>query len=119
MTVATDKVVALALSLAALKNGLAADLATVAATPDVALDAAAGVAPEVMEQLALVISTAEASGLSGVDSEQASGVVEAVETVKAWADSVSVEATAVLVAAATTTSRPPASGTATKPPTGR
>ena len=54
------------------------------------------VAPELMVQLALVLD-AGAGGLSGVDSEAALRVVEAVEAVKAWADSVSVAATAAMV----------------------
>jgi hypothetical protein len=54
------------------------------------------VAPEVMVQLALVMG-AGAGGLSGVDSEGALRVVEAVEAVKAWADSVSLAATAAMV----------------------
>jgi hypothetical protein len=49
-------------------------------------------------QLALVMGAAGAGGLSGVGSEGALRVVEAVEVVKAWADSVSVAATAVMVA---------------------
>ena len=61
------------------------------ATPDVA-------AQDVMAQLVLVLSAAAAGGLSGVDSEHALRVVEAVESVKAWADSVSVAATAAMVA---------------------
>jgi len=55
------------------------------------------VAPEVVAQLALVME-AGAGGLSGVDSERALRVVEAVEAVKAWADSVSLAATAAVVA---------------------
>src|SRR5450631_4718384 len=54
------------------------------------------VAPELMVRLALVLD-AGAGGLSGVDSEGALRVVEAVEAVKAWADSVSVAATAAMV----------------------
>ena len=59
---------------------------------------AAELAPEVMDQLALVLGAAGAGGLSGVSSEQALRVVEAVEAVKSWADSVSVDATAAMVA---------------------
>jgi hypothetical protein len=55
-------------------------------------------APGVMVQLALLVSAARAGALSGVDSEQALRVVEAVETVKAWADSVSMAATSAMVA---------------------
>jgi len=51
-----------------------------------------------MVQLALVLRAAAAGGLCGVDSEHALRVVEAVESVKAWADSVSVAATAAMVA---------------------
>ena len=54
------------------------------------------VAPELMVRLALVLDPG-AGGLSGVDSEGALRVVEAVEAVKAWADSVSVAATAAMV----------------------
>ena len=56
-----------------------------------------GVAAEVLAQLALVLGAA-GGGLSGAGSEQALAVVEAVEGVKAWADSLSVDATAVMVA---------------------
>ena len=60
--------------------------------------AAPGVAAlDVMGQLALVVSAAAAGGLSGVDSEHALAVVEAVESVKAWADSVALDATAAMV----------------------
>ncbi|MHB8274775.1 MAG: HNH endonuclease signature motif containing protein, partial [Dermatophilaceae bacterium] len=52
----------------------------------------------VMADLALVLSAACPGGLSGVSSEQALQVVEAVEAVKAWADSVSIDATAAMVA---------------------
>ena len=58
---------------------------------------AAGVDPEVIAQLALVLRAAGAGGLSGLDSDQVLGVVEAVESVKAWADSVAIDAMAVLV----------------------
>ena len=53
---------------------------------------------DVAGRLALVVSAAAAGGLSGVDSEQALAVVEAVEVVKAWADAVALDATAVMVA---------------------
>jgi hypothetical protein len=43
-----------------------------------------------------VLGAAAPDGLSGLRSEQALAVVEAVEAVKAWADSVSVEATAAM-----------------------
>jgi hypothetical protein len=49
-----------------------------------------------MAQLAVVME-AGASGLSGFDSERALRVVQEVEVVKAWADSVSVAATAAMV----------------------
>ena len=52
----------------------------------------------VMADLTLVLSAAGPGGLSGVSSEAALRVVEAAESVKAWADSVSIEATAVMVA---------------------
>ena len=51
----------------------------------------------VMRQLAVVVE-AGGSGLSGFGSEAALRVVEAVEVVKAWADSISVAATAAMVA---------------------
>jgi hypothetical protein len=60
------------------------------AGPDVA-------APDVMAQLAVVLGAAVPGGLSGVSSEQALRVVEAVEAVTAWAASVAVEATAVML----------------------
>ena len=56
------------------------------------------VAPEVMASLALVLGAAGPGGLSGVSSEAALAVVEAAEAVKAWADSVSLDATAAMVA---------------------
>ena len=65
-------------------------LAIAQATPDL-------IASEVMVQLAVVMSAAEAGGLSGVNGEKALRVVEAVEAVKAWADSVSLAATAAMV----------------------
>jgi hypothetical protein len=52
---------------------------------------------EVTAKLGLLLGAAGAGGLSGVGSEQALRVVEAAEVVKAWADSVSVDATAVMV----------------------
>ena len=58
---------------------------------------AEGDTAEVMAQLALVLSAAASGGLSGMDSEQALRVVEAAETLKSWVDSVSVDATAVMV----------------------
>ncbi len=58
----------------------------------------AGVAPEMAGWLARVLGAAGPGGLSGVSSEQALAVVEAVEAVKSWADAVSIEATAVMVA---------------------
>lgn len=65
-------------------------LSTAGVAPDV-------VAPDVMDQLALVRGAAAPGGLCGVTSDQALQVVEAVEAVKAWADSVSIEATANMV----------------------
>jgi len=50
-----------------------------------------------MGQLVLVLGAAGVGGLSGVSSEQALRVVEAAEAVKAWADSVAIDATAVMV----------------------
>ena len=63
-------------------------------TPDVAPDV---IASDVMAQLAVVLGAASQGGLSGVTSEQALRVVEAVEAVTAWADSISIEATAAMV----------------------
>jgi hypothetical protein len=51
----------------------------------------------VMTDLALVLNAASSGGLSGVTSEQALRVVEAVEALKAWADAVSLDATAAMV----------------------
>ena len=48
-------------------------------------------------QLEVVLGAARASGLSGFSSEQALQVVEAVEAVKAWADSVTIDATAAMM----------------------
>ena len=56
------------------------------------------VAPEMAAQLARVLGAAGPGGLSGVGSEAALAVVEAVEAVKAWADALSVGATAAMVA---------------------
>jgi len=81
----------LALHLVPLKADLNADLNVDLAKPTVTT-------PAVMDQLAHVLRAARPGGLSGVDSEQALRVVEAVEAVKAWADSVSLEATATMVA---------------------
>ncbi|MHB1474039.1 MAG: HNH endonuclease signature motif containing protein, partial [Dermatophilaceae bacterium] len=74
-----------------LKAGLAPGVAVPAVL------STAGLAPEVMGQLALVLGAARAGGLSGVTSEQALQVVEAAESVKAWVDSVAIDATAVMV----------------------
>lgn len=76
--------------------GGSGDFAPCVATPAITADDVA--TPDVMAQLDLVLSAAGAGGLSGVDSEHALLVVEAVESVKAWADSVSVAATASMVA---------------------
>jgi len=62
---------------------LKADLSADLAQPTVTTTA-------VMDQLALVLRAARPGGLSSFRSEQALQVVEAVEAVKAWADSVSV-----------------------------
>src|SRR5665648_876714 len=70
-------------------------LSTAGLDPEVAVPEV--VATGVMDQLALVMSSAEAGGLSGVNSEGALRVVEAAEVVKAWADSVSLAATAAMV----------------------
>jgi hypothetical protein len=65
------------------------------AVPDVAVPDV-GMAG-VMADLALVLSAACSGGLSGVSAEQALRVVEAVEAVKAWADSVAIDAVAAMV----------------------
>jgi len=70
-------------------------LSTAGLDPDAAVPEV--VATGVMGQLALVMSSAEAGGLSGVNGEGALRVVEAAEVVKAWADSVSLAATAAMV----------------------
>ena len=67
-------------------TGLAPDLAA----PEV-------ITSEVMGQLALVLGAAGPGGLARVSSEQALAVVEAVEAVKAWADSISLDATAAMI----------------------
>lgn len=54
-------------------------------------------APEMAARLAQVLDAARPGGLSGVSSEQALSVVEAVEAVKAWVDSVSLDATTAMV----------------------
>jgi len=54
-------------------------------------------APDVAAQLAVLVGAAIPGGLSGVNSEQALRVIEAAEAVKAWADSVAVEATTAMV----------------------
>jgi len=63
---------------------------TVVAVPDVGMTG-------VMADLALVLSVACPGGLSGVSAEQALRVVDAVEAVKAWADSVAIDAVAAMV----------------------
>ncbi|MDQ1536149.1 MAG: hypothetical protein QOE58_542, partial [Actinomycetota bacterium] len=55
------------------------------------------VAAEVMAQLALLLGAGGSGGLSGMDGDQVLRVVEAAETVRSWADSVSLTATAALV----------------------
>ena len=57
----------------------------------------AEVPPEVLGRLALVLGAAGPGGLSAVNSDQALAVIEAVEVVKAWADSVSLGAAAAMV----------------------
>lgn len=95
MTVATGMTASLALHLVPMKADLTAELKA-----DLTADLAKSLvtAPAAMDQLAHVLRAARPGGLSGVDSEQALRVVEAVEAVKAWADSVSLEATATMVA---------------------
>jgi hypothetical protein len=77
-------------------SGLAADVALAGVAASGVLTANAG-SSEVMGQLVLVLGAAGVGGLSGVSSEQALRVVEAAEAVKAWADSVAIDATAVMV----------------------
>jgi hypothetical protein len=50
-----------------------------------------------MDALALVLDAGDPGGLSAVSSDEALAVIEAVEAVKAWADSVSLDATAAMV----------------------
>jgi hypothetical protein len=52
----------------------------------------------VAAQLETVLGAARPGGLAGVSSEQALQVVEAAEALKAWADAISVDATAAMVA---------------------
>jgi hypothetical protein len=59
--------------------------------------AATGLAPDMAAQLERVLEAARPGGLSGFSSGQALAVVEAVEAVKAWADSICLDATAVMV----------------------
>jgi hypothetical protein len=74
---------------------------SVAGTGPEPVDSTAGLAPEVVAgvaaQLEMVLGAARPGGLSGVSSEQALQVVEAVEALKAWADAISVDATAAMV----------------------
>ena len=75
----------------------------IAATPVLSFaESGADPAPEmaagVLAQLEMVLGAARPGGLSGVSSEQALRVVEAVEAVKAWADAVSLDSTAAMVA---------------------
>ena len=70
------------------------------APPTTLSTAAAGFdieAPEMAAHLAMVLGAARPGGLSGVSSDQALQMVEAVEALKAWADSISLDATAVMV----------------------
>jgi hypothetical protein len=59
--------------------------------------AATGLAPDMTAQLERLLEAARPGGLSGVSSDHALAVVEAVEAVKAWADSICLDATAVMV----------------------
>jgi hypothetical protein len=59
--------------------------------------AATGLAPDMAAQFERVLGAARPDGLSGVSSDQALAVVVAAEAVKAWADSISMDATAVMV----------------------
>ena len=82
----------------------AADIAAPVSVADPvpgSVKAKAGLAPDVVvgvsAQLEVVLGAARAGGLSGVSSEQALQVVEAVEALKAWAEAISIDATAVMV----------------------
>jgi hypothetical protein len=69
-------------------------------TPDVATPedtAPEDSTPDAIAQLALLVRAANPGGLSGVNSEYALRVIEAAEAVKAWADSIAVDATAAMV----------------------
>src|SRR5665648_312407 len=82
-------------------TGRVTDLATppVLSTASLCSEAAVpeAVTTGVIDRLALVLEAAATGRLAGVGSEQALRVVEAVEAVKAWADSVAVGATAAMV----------------------
>jgi len=54
-------------------------------------------APEMAARLSRVLDAARPGGLSGVSGDEALQVVEAVEALKAWGDSISLDATAVMV----------------------
>ena len=73
------------------------ELVTCIAPPTLSALASTGVAPSVMDALTLVLDAGGPAGLSRMGSDQALTVVEAVEVVKAWADSVSLDATAAMV----------------------
>ena len=73
------------------------ELVTCIAAPSLSALASTTVAPSVMDALTLVLDAGGPAGLSRMGSDQALTVVEAVEVVKAWADSVSLDATAAMV----------------------
>jgi len=75
----------------------AATATATATTATAGLPAPDAAASCVMAQLEMVLGAARPGGLSGVGSEQALQVVEAAEALKAWADAISVEATAAMV----------------------
>jgi len=70
---------------------------SVAEVADPAVLSAAGLPSQVLAELSLVVGAAGPHGLSRLSSEGALRVVEAVEVVKAWADSLSIDATAAMV----------------------
>lgn len=57
-----------------------------------------GIAPEIVSQLARVVGAVRPGGLTGISSEAALQIIEAVEAVKAWSDELSMAATAAMVA---------------------
>jgi hypothetical protein len=73
------------------------ELVTGMAPPTRSALASSNVAPSVLDALSLVLDAGGPAGLSRMASDRALTVVEAAEVVKAWADSVSLDATAAMV----------------------